>query len=65
MEMIETMDKNRRLVHNDIASLVFYMQGGVEINDAYNLSIDQRRMMQKVIEKHYEAQNGGKNSRLI
>jgi hypothetical protein len=63
--MLTKMDSNRKSVHTDIATLVYYMKGGVDINDAYNLSIEQRKIMQKIIEKDFEAQAGKKNSRLI
>lgn len=63
--MLETMEKNRNIVHTDIANLVFYMQGGVDVNDAYMLSIQQRKIMNKVIQAHYEAMSNKKNSKLI
>jgi hypothetical protein len=63
--MIEKMQNNVRSVHTDIATLVYYMKGGVDINDAYNLSFEQRKILQKIIEKDFEAQSGKKNSRLI
>lgn len=63
--MLDTMEKNIKIIHNDVASLVFYMQGGLNINDAYNLSITQRKIMAKIIEKEDERLRGKKNSRLI
>lgn len=65
VQMLDQMEKNRAIVHNDIANLIFYMQGGVDINDAYCLSIQQRKIMNKVIEKHYEKMNGTQGKRLI
>lgn len=63
--MLETMEKNRNIVHSDIANLVFYMQGGVDVGDAYLLSIQQRKIMNKVIQNHYEAMSNKKGSKLI
>lgn len=63
--MLETMEKNRNIVHSDIANLIFYMQGGVDVNDAYLLSIQQRKIMNKVIQNHYEAMQNKKNTKLI
>ncbi len=63
--MIETMNRNRDIITNEIATLTFYMQGGLDFNDAWLLSANQRKIMAKVIEKHYESMNGNKGSKLI
>jgi hypothetical protein len=62
--MLAIMDKNRDAIETDVATLVFYMKGGVDYNDAWLLTSDQRRRMAKVIEKHYEAMNGTKKNML-
>lgn len=62
--MIETMDRNRDSITMEISTLVFYMKG-LDFNDAWLLSDKQRKIMAKVIEKHYEAVNGTKGSKLI
>lgn len=59
------MQKNTHAIHKDIASLVFYMQGSLDFNDAYCLSISQRQMMVKIIETDRENRSGKPNSRLI
>lgn len=59
------MEQNRRMLHQECATLAFYMQGGININDAYLLSIEQRSIMSSVIEKHHEAMSGKANSKLI
>ena len=59
------MERNRKALTNEVATLAFYMQGGLDFNDAYLLSGEQRSIMSKVIEKHYEAVNGKTGSRLI
>jgi len=56
------MAANRKLIETDIASLVFYMQGGLNYNDAWLLTVDQRKIMSKVIEKHYESMNPDKKA---
>lgn len=58
------MDKNRDAVETDVATLVFYMQGGLDYNDAWLLTSAQRGRMAKIIEKHYEAMNGTKKNML-
>jgi len=59
------MERNRRAIQQEMATLAFYMQGGISYNDAFLLSAEQRMVMSKVIEKHYEAMSGKANSRLI
>lgn len=63
--MIDVMDKNRKVIMTEVSTLTFYMQGGLDYNDSYLLSTEQRSIMSKVIEKHYDAVSGGKNSKLI
>jgi hypothetical protein len=59
--MLATMKRNREIIEVDIATLVFYMSGGIDYNDAWLLTESQRLKMGKVIEKHYESMNGKKN----
>ena len=59
------MSKNKKTITSDISKLCFYMQGSVSFNDAWELSVDQRRIMSKVIEQHYSDMNGKGNNRLI
>jgi hypothetical protein len=60
--MLQTMERNRKAITNEMASLTFYMNGGLNFDDAYLLSTEQRSIMAKVIEKHYEAQSGKPSS---
>ena len=59
------MERNRNAVQQEVATLSFYMQGGLDYNDAFLLSAEQRSIMSKIIEKHYEAMSGKANSKLI
>lgn len=63
--MLTTMERNRNAIEHDLASISFYMQGGLSFSDAHMLTADQRKMMGKIIEKHYEAMSGQKGSKLI
>jgi predicted SprT family Zn-dependent metalloprotease len=63
--MLSTMDKNRKAIQHEIATLVFYMQGGIGFDEAHMLSADQRLMMSKVVEKHYSAMNPKGKSNLL
>ncbi len=59
------MERNRKVIQQEMVTLTFYMQGGLDFNDAWLLSTDQRMAMSKVIEKHYEAMNGKAGSKMI
>ena len=63
--MLDTMNRNRKVIDDDIMSLVYYFQGGLDYNDAWLLTADQRKRMAKIVEKHFENMNGNKNTRLI
>lgn len=65
MEMLDVMERNRKAVEGEMATLTFYMQGGLSYNDAYMLSAEQRKSMAHVIEKHYEKMSGKTDSKLI
>lgn len=60
--MLQIMDKNKSTIERDIATLTFYMQGGLNYNDAWLLTARQRQQMLSVIEKHYEAMNPNKKN---
>ena len=63
-EMLDILNRNQISIESDIASLVFHMNGGLDFDDAYLLTADQRRMMATMIQKHYDAQNPKKQSQL-
>lgn len=59
------MERNRKVITNELATLSFYMQGGLSFEDSHLLSSEQRSMLSKVIQKHFDAINGKQGSRLI
>jgi hypothetical protein len=61
--MLEILEKNRNIIEEEIATLVYYMNGGLNFSDAYLTTAKQRKIMSKVVEKHFEAmapKTGGK-----
>ena len=56
-EMLKTMAHNRKTIEDEIATLVFYMEGGLNYNEAYALTTMQRQGIAKIIEKHYESRS--------
>ena len=63
-EMLGVLHKNQSLIEQDVNALVFHMQGGLDYDDAFLLTTDQRRMMAKMIQKHYDDQNPNKKPQL-
>jgi len=62
-EMLKIMDRNRKIINEEISTLVYYMNGGLDYNDAWLTTNEQRRIMSKVVERHFEAmapKSGGK-----
>lgn len=57
------MAENRNIIEHDVATLTYYMQGGLNYDTAWQISNLQRRILNKVVEKHYEKMSG--KSRLI
>jgi hypothetical protein len=55
--MLDVLAKNRKTIEEDIATLVYYMNGGLNYNDAWLLTREQRKIMTHVIERHFKAMN--------
>jgi len=60
--MLEIMSRNRKIIQDEIATLVYYMNGGLDYDDAWVLTSEQRKIMSRVIEKHYNAMNPKNNA---
>lgn len=65
MQCLAIMEKNRNSIELDVDSLVFYMNGGLDYNDAWLLTARQRGNMGEVIRKHFEAQNPDRKKNII
>lgn len=50
------MKRERDNIEKEIATLVYYMNGGLNYVDAWSLSNSQIKSMSDVINKHYETQ---------
>lgn len=60
--MLDGLTKNRETLEQDINSITFYMNGGLDYNDAWLLTPEQRRAIFKTIERHYDMMNPNKKS---
>jgi hypothetical protein len=63
-ETLTLLDKNKTAIEMDINSLVYYMNGGLDYNDAWLLTIEQRKNMMNVIKRHFEAMDPNKGNKL-
>jgi len=55
--MLHDMERDRQRIEDDIAHVVYYMNGGLNFVDAYDLSMDQLQRLNKTITQHFERQN--------
>ena len=62
--MLDVMSRNVDAIESDVNSLVFHMNGGLDYDDAWLLTLDQRRKIVNMIQKHYDAQNPNKKQQL-
>jgi hypothetical protein len=61
--MLDIMTRNRKIIEEEIATLVYYYNGGLDYNSAWMTTSMQRKTMSRVVEKHFEAmspKSGGK-----
>lgn len=63
--MLSVMERNKLAIEQDVNTLVFYMNGGLDYNDAWLLTGLQRSRMGEVIRKHHEAQNPDRKNNII
>ena len=64
-EWLTNIDKNTAdAVISAVNALVFHMKGGLDYDDAFLLTTDQRQSMAKMIQKHYDDQNPNKKPQL-
>lgn len=59
--MLDVLETNRSIIESDVNTLVYYMNGGLDYNDAWLLTVDQRKNLMNVIRKHFDAINPKKD----
>lgn len=57
MELLRSLEKDRKRIEKDITTIVYYMNGGVSITEAWALSMSELNNMSTVITEHYAKQN--------
>lgn len=51
------MEREQLRIESDVASVVYYMNGGINYVDAYALSLQQLKVLGDTITNHYEKQD--------
>jgi hypothetical protein len=64
-EMLSIMERNRKMINEEIATLVYYYNGGLDYNSAWMTTALQRKTMSKVVEKHFDAMSSKSAGKLI
>ena len=52
--MVEDFDNEIREIKLEAAKLAWYMRGGLDLTDAYNLSADDRKVISSLIDENLE-----------
>jgi hypothetical protein len=53
---IQDMEREQSRIESEVASVVYYMNGGLDYTHAYNLSLHQLKTLGETITSHYEKQ---------
>jgi hypothetical protein len=56
-DFLRGMEKEREKIEEEISTLVYYMNGGLDYFGAYSLTFSQMKSLSETIGKHYERQN--------
>jgi hypothetical protein len=51
---VENLDKESKALKLDLTKICWYMRGGVSLEEAYNLSIEDRQIIADVIKENLE-----------
>jgi hypothetical protein len=51
---VENLDKESKALKSDLTKLCWYMRGGITLDEAYNMSIDDRMIVADIIKENLE-----------
>jgi hypothetical protein len=54
LRVVEGLDKEARGIKSELFKLCWYMRGGLTIDEAYALSIDDREIISEIIKENLE-----------
>jgi hypothetical protein len=55
--MLRSLNRESKEIEREIAGVVYYMNGGLNFVDAYQLSMDQLSVLSDTVKNHFEKQN--------
>ena len=62
--MLGVMEKNRINIEKELIAITFHMHGAVSFNDAFMLTMDQRKYMADFLQSHFNSMDPNKKSQL-
>lgn len=54
LKEVEKLDKESKALKSDLMKVCWYMRGGISLEEAYNLSIDDRIIASEIIKENLE-----------
>ena len=54
MEIVKKLEDESEAIEKNLMEILWYMRGGISLNDAYNLTWDQRKYIFELIKENQE-----------
>jgi hypothetical protein len=54
MEIVKKLEDESEAIEKNLMEILWYMRGGINLNDAYNLTWDQRKYIFELIKENSE-----------
>lgn len=54
MRVVEGLDKEVKAVRTDLIKITWYMRGGISLDDAFALSVEDREIISEIIKDNLE-----------
>ena len=54
MEIVKMLENETNEIEKNLVEILWYMRGGISLNDAYQLTFDQRRHIFELIKENTE-----------
>jgi hypothetical protein len=51
---VDKLDKESKALEFDLAKICWYMRGGVSLDEAYSMSLDQRMIVSEIVKENLE-----------
>ncbi len=54
IKFTESLDKEAKAIEHNLLRLTWYMRGGITLDEAYQLSFEQREMINEIVKENFE-----------